>query len=58
MVYLCLNNGMSFLYKVARSVLFKADPEKAHDATLHAMKAGIFPRNASVIDDALVQEVL
>lgn len=58
LLYLCLNNGMSFLYKVARSALFKADPEKAHSMTLQAMRSGAYPKKASAIDDALIQEVL
>lgn len=45
------------LYKFALPVLFKSDPEKAHNMTLSAMKAGLHPRHKSAHDDALVQDV-
>ena len=48
---------MSFLYKVAKPALFKADPEKAHNLTLRAMKAGVYPRAMSTVNDALIQEI-
>jgi len=49
---------MSFFYKVARSALFKADPEKAHNMTLSAMKAGAYPHAMSTVHDMLIQEIL
>lgn len=48
---------MVCLYKIARPFLFKIDPEKAHNATLKAMKAGLIPPQATFDNDVLKSTV-
>jgi dihydroorotate dehydrogenase len=44
---------MSRLYDIARHLLFKLDPETAHDLTLRALRSGFAPRVPAVQDAAL-----
>jgi dihydroorotate dehydrogenase len=46
---------MMNLYNLARPLLFQFDPEDAHGLTLKAMKAGLVPSCAPVVDPALEQ---
>lgn len=48
---------MSGLYKFARPLLFKIDPETAHHMTLRAMKSGVLPSCDHVRSMALNNEV-
>lgn len=41
------------LYKAARPLLFRMDPETAHNATLKALAAGLVPSGVPVRDNAL-----
>ena len=48
---------LSFLYGLARPALFALAPEDAHEATLKALEAGLYPRPLSDDDPALRQTV-
>lgn len=44
---------MTDIYNIASPLLFRLDPERAHDITLRLMKAGLGPRIPAVEDPAL-----
>ena len=44
-------------FLLARSVLFRLDPEKAHELTLKSLEAGVYPRQARQNDPRLGQRV-
>lgn len=46
---------LSGLYQLVRPLLFALAPEEAHEATLKALEAGIYPRGCSSADDELLQ---
>ena len=46
---------LSGLYQLARPALFALEPEVAHEATLKALEAGLYPR-ASGRDDAVLHQ--
>ena len=48
---------LSGLYRLARAGLFMLQPEDAHEATLKALEAGVYPRPLSTDDPALAQRV-
>jgi dihydroorotate dehydrogenase len=48
---------LSFLYGLARPALFALGPEDAHEATLKALEAGLYPRPISADDPVLRQTV-
>lgn len=48
---------LSGLYRLARAGLFMLQPEDAHEATLKALEAGVYPRPLSADDPVLAQNV-
>ena len=48
---------LSGLYQLARPALFALEPEVAHEATLKALEAGLYPR-ASGRDDAVLRQTV
>jgi dihydroorotate dehydrogenase len=44
---------LAALYNLARPLLFSLDPERAHELTLKALEAGIYPRPAAPDDPCL-----
>lgn len=46
------------LYKTLSPLIFKLDPECAHNATIRAMRSGLFPQIRAVEDSALSQDIL
>jgi dihydroorotate dehydrogenase len=48
---------LSGLYHLARPALFALQPEDAHEATLKALEAGLYPRSLSPDDARLAQRV-
>ncbi len=49
---------LSGLYQLARPALFALQPEDAHEATLKALEAGLYPRTYGSDDPALSQLVM
>lgn len=48
---------LSALYDIARPLLFGLDPERAHELTLRALEAGVYPRPAAPDDPCLATTV-
>ena len=48
---------LSGLYRLARAGLFLLQPEDAHEATLKALEAGVYPRPLGADDPVLAQSV-
>jgi dihydroorotate dehydrogenase len=48
---------MNRLWGVAQAGLFFLDPETAHEASLRALEAGVYPRAGGSVDPALTQTV-
>ena len=48
---------LSGLYRLARAGLFMLQPEDAHETTLKALEAGVYPRPLSADDPVLAQNV-
>jgi len=49
---------LSSIYSLARSALFAVEPETAHEMTLKALEAGVFPRPTAADDPALAQTLM
>ncbi|KAB2850187.1 MAG: quinone-dependent dihydroorotate dehydrogenase [Hyphomicrobiaceae bacterium] len=45
-------------YLLARSVLFRLEPEKAHELTLKSLQSGLYPRPGKADDPRLAQRLL